>query len=163
MKSLLLFCGLLLAAGQFSYGQMYMKAVTPQQGSFNASNPAPSSVGNGFMTVTAIDISGKPIKVTKPTDANSGQFLAAAADKRVFSEVILKFANKDKEGKINIYMTMTLTSATIKDLKQTDSKDVISFDYLKVTTEQPTPAATPAVTPSTTIRPVTPAPVIKKG
>jgi type VI protein secretion system component Hcp len=163
MKRIALFCTLLLATARFSYAQqMYMKATTLKQGPFQASVAAPSSVGNGFMTVTAIDIGGKPIKVTKPTDANSPQFVEAAAEKLAFSTVVLKFANKDKNGAFSVYMTITLNGATISDLKQTNSTDVISFDYLKETVEQAPPPATPVVTPSTTIKPVA-MPAIKKG
>ena len=162
MKCIALFCTLLLAAGHLSNSQMYMKAVAPKQGTFQASVSAPSAVGNGFMTVTAIDFGSKPIKVTKPTDANSPQFVEAAAEKEVFSTVVLKFANKDKNGAISVYMTITLTEASISDMKQSNSSDVISFNYLKETVEQTPPPSTPVVTPSTTIKPVA-APVIKKG
>jgi type VI protein secretion system component Hcp len=162
MKRAALFCVLVLAVGQFSYAQMYMRVVAPKQGTFQASVAAPSAVGNGFMTVTAIDIGGKPIKVTRPTDANSAEFVEAAAEKTVFSTVALKFGNKDKNGAVSIYMTITLTGATISDLKQSNSTDVISFNYLKQTVEQTPAATTPVVTPSTTIKPVA-TPVIKRG
>jgi hypothetical protein len=162
MKRIVLFCTLLLAASHFSYAQMYMKAVAPKEGAFQGSVAAPSTVGNGFITVSAIDFGGKPIKVTKPTDANSVQFVEAAAEKEVFSTVELKFANKDKNGAIYIYMTIKLTDASISDMKQSNSTDVISFTYLKETVEQTPPPTTPVVTPSTTIKPVA-APVLKKG
>jgi Type VI secretion system effector, Hcp len=162
MKRTIVICALLLAAGQYSYAQMYMKAVAPKQGTFQASVAAPSAVGNGFMVVTAIDIGGKPIKVTKPTDANSVQFVEAAAKKEAFSTVTLKFANKDKNGTPVVYMTITLTDATISELKQSNSTDVISFNYAKMTTEQTPTTPTPAVVPSTIIKPAA-APALKRS
>lgn len=165
MKRLALFCILLLAAGRFSYAQMYMKAVTAKQGTFQGSTTAPSTVGNGFITVTAIDFGGKPIKVTKPTDANSVQFVEAAAEKTAFTDVELKFGNKDKNGAISIYMTITLKDAMISDMKQSNSTDVISFNYTSETvTQTPTSTTTTPVTPpATTLKPAVATPVLKKG
>jgi type VI protein secretion system component Hcp len=151
-------------AGNFSYAQMYMRAVAPKQGTFQPAVSGPSSVGNEFIKVSAIDFGGKPIKVTKATDATSPEFVEAAAEKEVFSTVVLKFANTDKTGKIVIYMTMTLTGAVISDLKQSNSTDVISFDYTKMTTEQTPPASSgpTVITPATTIKPAA-TPLVKKG
>ena len=151
-----------LAAGNLAHAQMYMKAVAPKQGTFQGAVAAPSTVGNGFITVTSIDIGNKPIKVTKPTDASSPEFVEAAAEKEEFTTVSLKFATKDKEGKVSVYMTITLTGAVISDLKQSNSTDVISFNYLKMTTEQAGATPTPVVTPATTIKPVA-TPLVKKG
>jgi len=163
MKGIILCSTLFLVAGNLSYAQMYMRAVAPKQGTFQPAVSGPSSVGNEFIKVSAIDFGGKPIKVTKATDATSPEFVEAAAEKEVFSSVILKFANTDKTGKIVIYMTMTLTGAVISDLKQSNSTDVISFDYTKMTTEQTPPASSPTViTPSTTIKPAA-TPLVKKG
>jgi hypothetical protein len=153
-----------LVAGNLSYAQMYMKAVVPKQGTFQPAEAGPSSVGNEFIKVSAIDFGGKPIKVTKPTDGTSPEFVEAAAEKTTFTTVMLKFANKDKDGKVVVYMTITLTGAVIKDLKQSNSTDVISFDYTKMTTEQVPPAGsspTP-ITPATTIKPAA-VPLVKKG
>lgn len=132
-----------LVAGNLSQAQMYMKAVTQKKGTFQPAVAGPSSVGNDFIKVSAIDFGGKPIKVTKATDATSPEFVEAAAEKEVFSTVMLKFANIDKTGKPVIYMTITLTDAVIKDLKQSNTTDVISFDYAKMTTEQVPPAPAP--------------------
>jgi type VI protein secretion system component Hcp len=164
MKSIALFSTLFtllgLAAGNLAHAQMYMKAVASKQGTFQGAAAAPSNVGNDFITVTSIDIGNRPIKVTKPTDASSPEFVEAAAEKEVFTTVALKFATKDQQGKVSVYMTITLTGATISDLKQTNSSDVISFNYLKMTTEQA--GSSPVVTPSTTIKPVA-TPLVRKG
>jgi type VI protein secretion system component Hcp len=151
-----------LAAGNLAHAQMYMRAEAPKQGTFKAAVAAPSSVGNGYITVTSIDIGNKPIKVTKPTDASSPEFVEAAAEKEEFTTVSLKFATKDKEGKVTVYMMITLTGAVISDLKQSNSTDVISFNYLKMTTEQTPVTPTPVVTPATTIKPVA-TPLVRKG
>ncbi len=64
MKLIALFSTLLfLAAGDVSYAQMYMKAVSQKQGTVQPAVAAPSAVGNGFITVTAIDF-GMTITLT---------------------------------------------------------------------------------------------------
>ena len=154
-----------LVAGNLSHAQMYMKAVAQKQGTVQPAVAGPASVGNEFIKVSAIDFGGKPIKVTKPTDNTSPRFVEAAAEKEAFSSVILKFGNIDKTGKVVIYMTMTLTDAAITDLKQSNSTDVISFTYTKMTTEQVAAASsspTSVVTPATTIKPAA-VPLVKKG
>ena len=152
-----------LVAGNLSHAQMYMKATTLKQGTLQPATTGPSSVGNEFIMVSAIDFGGKPIKVTKPTDGTSPRFVEAAAEKQAFSTVILKFANKDRAGKPVVYMIITLTDAMISDLKQTNSTDVISFTYAKMATEQVQPASSPTpVTPATTIKPAA-VPLVKKG
>jgi type VI secretion system secreted protein Hcp len=78
----------------------------------------------------------QPVTVTHELGGSSPQFLNSEATGETLTKVVLKFSRTDREGKLAVYYTVTLTNATIVDVRHTTSGDLeieqISFVFQKI-------------------------------
>jgi len=78
----------------------------------------------------------KPVTVTHELGGSSPEFLAAAATNEVLTSVVINFYRADRTGKQVNYYRVTLTNATVSDVKQyTGSSSVledVSFTFQKI-------------------------------
>lgn len=78
----------------------------------------------------------KPLTITHELGGSSPQFLAAAATNEVLSSVVINFYRSDPSGKDVNYYRVTLTNASITDVRQyTGNSSVVedvSFTFQKV-------------------------------
>jgi type VI secretion system Hcp family effector len=134
--------------------KMYIKVVGAKQGPFKSSSPAPKIIGEEFIQVTNVSFNEETpadaphykdkgvmqhqtLKVTKPADAASSQFLLASMNNETLSSVILKFTRPNKYGELLVFMTLTLSGASISDFKQNGGSETISIRYTEMKLEEP--------------------------
>jgi type VI secretion system Hcp family effector len=134
--------------------KMYLKAVSVKQGAFKAPPGRFEVVGEGYIPLTNVSFNEQTpadaphykdkgvtqrqtLKVTKPVDASSPQFLSASMNNEAFTSVILKFVKPEKAGKEVVFMTLTLTGASISDFRQNGNSETISFKYTEMKLDEP--------------------------
>jgi type VI secretion system Hcp family effector len=150
--SIALFCAGLTASAQEV--KMFLKVTGAKQGAFKASPEKNDLTGDGYIRLTNVSfneqtpadasnykkngvIQHQTLKVTKPLDASSPQFLQASMNHEAFTSVILKFLKPEKSGKEVIFMTLTLANASISDFSQNGNSETISFKYTEMKLEEP--------------------------
>jgi type VI secretion system Hcp family effector len=134
--------------------KMYLKAVSVKQGAFKAPPGKIEALGEGYIPLTNVSFNEQTpadashykdkgvtqrqtLKVTKPVDASSPQFLAASMNHEAFTSVILKFVKPEKTGREVVFMTLTLTGASISDFSQNANSEIISFKYTEMKLDEP--------------------------
>jgi type VI secretion system secreted protein Hcp len=74
----------------------------------------------------------KPIVITKEVDGASPQLLQAHYTNEVFDNIVIQ--TLDDQNKVS--KTITLTNATISDLRKSGTIEAISFTYEKIESQQ---------------------------
>ena len=129
-----------------------MKVTGHKQGAFKGDDNAPARLA-GLITVTGyqFDIvsprdpatgqasgkrSFKPVVVTHVVGGSSPQFLTAASTNEVLTSVVINFFRTDRQDRNVNYYRVTLTDATVSEVRQyTSGADVLeddSFTFRKV-------------------------------
>lgn len=134
--------------------KMYLRVVGAKQRVFKTSNVAPRIIGEGFIQVKNVSfneqtpadaphykdkgvIQHQTLKVTKDADAASPQFLLASMNNEALTSVILKFSRPNNVGEPRVFMTLTLSGASISDFKQNGGSETISIRYTEMKLEEP--------------------------
>jgi type VI secretion system Hcp family effector len=137
--------------------KMYLRVVGAKQGLFKASklvNVVPGIIGEGFIEVKDVSfneqtptdaphykdkgvIQHQTLKVIKDADAVSPQFLMASMNNEALTSVILKFSRPNTEGVLVVFMTLTLSGASISDFSQNGGSETISIRYTEMKLEEP--------------------------
>jgi len=78
----------------------------------------------------------KPVTITHELGGSSPQFLNAAATNEVLTSVVIDFARADASGKETLFYVVTLTDASVSDVRQSTSGDTVleevSFTFRKI-------------------------------
>ena len=122
-----------------------MKVKGRHQGDFKGDDNAPARLA-GLITVTGYQFeivsprdpatgqasgkrSFKPVVVTHVVGGSSPQFLTAASTNEVLTSVVINFFRTDREDRSVNYYRVTLTDATVSEVRQyTSGADVLEDD-----------------------------------
>jgi type VI secretion system secreted protein Hcp len=81
----------------------------------------------------------KPVVITKEWGPSMPQFLTAAATNEVLTKVTMEFWDTDNKGVQRLHFLVTLTDATVSEVKQRLANDLLtedlSFTFRKITVE----------------------------